>query len=178
MCAGAVGVVDLLAGGLVEHGCGGGEGEQGGAQHRGVLHRAAAAEPDPTEAVVEDRQVPVGVGGALLPGLLAFQTPLGTKHAFQGWADQFLTTAADGIQDRYIGATTPLWGGQLQAWYHEFIADRGGVDFGRESDLSYQHRLPWSPRLTALAKLARYRSDDATRTVDTYKAWLQLQYTY
>ena len=120
----------------------------------------------------------LGAGRGTGDGNRAFQTPLGTKHAFQGWADQFLTTAADGIQDRYTGATTPLWGGQLQAWYHEFTADRGGVDFGREFDLSYQYRLPRSPRLTALAKLARYRSDDATRTVDTYKAWLQLQYTY
>ena len=111
-------------------------------------------------------------------GNRAFQTPLGTKHAFQGWADQFLTTPADGLRDRYVGVTAPLLGGSLQAWYHDFIADRGNVDFGRELDLSYQHRLPWSKRLTALAKLARYRSDDATRTADTDKAWLQLQYTY
>lgn len=111
-------------------------------------------------------------------GNRAFQTPLGTKHAFQGWADQFLTTPADGIQDRHVGLTTPLLGGNLQARYHDFVADRGDADFGREFDLSYQHRLPWSNRLTALAKLARYRSDDRARTVDTDKAWLQVQYTY
>jgi len=120
----------------------------------------------------------LGAGSATATGNRAFQTPLGTRHAFQGWADQFLTTPADGLRDRYVGATAPLWGGTLQAWYHDFVADRGDADVGRELDLSYQHRLPWSPRLTALAKLARYRSDDATRTVDIDKAWLQLQYTY
>ena len=118
------------------------------------------------------------LGGANGTGNRAFQAPLGTRHAFQGWADLFLTTPADGLQDRYVGVTAPLWGGSVQAWYHDFVADRGDGDYGRELDLSYQHRLPWSSRLTALAKLARYRSDDATRTVDTDKAWLQLQYAW
>lgn len=120
----------------------------------------------------------LGAGRGNNVGNRAFQTPLGTRHAFQGWADLFLTTPADGLEDRYVGITAPLWGGSVQAWYHDFVADRGDADFGRELDLSYQHRLPWSKRLTALGKLARYRSDDATRTVDTDKAWLQVQYTY
>jgi hypothetical protein len=38
---------------------------------------------------------------------LAFQAPLGTKHAFQGWADEFLNTPTDGIEDAYLDATTP-----------------------------------------------------------------------
>ena len=111
-------------------------------------------------------------------GNRAFQTPLGTKHAFQGWADMFLTTPADGLQDRHAGLTAPLFGGTLQAWYHDFVADRGGAGLGRELDLSYAHALPWSKRLSGLVKLARYRADAAGPTVDTDKAWLQLQYTY
>ncbi|HLF12977.1 MAG TPA: alginate export family protein, partial [Gammaproteobacteria bacterium] len=35
-------------------------------------------------------------------GTTAFQTPLATMHAFQGWADKFLTTPAAGIEDRYL----------------------------------------------------------------------------
>lgn len=120
----------------------------------------------------------LGAGRGTGNGNRAFQTPLGTRHAFQGWADQFLTTPAGGIEDRYIGVTAPLWGGSVQACLHDFIADRGGADYGSELDVSYQHRLPWSPRLTVLGKLARYRSDDVAFTVDTDKAWLQLQYSH
>ena len=32
----------------------------------------------------------------------AFQTPLATLHAFQGWADVFLSTPAAGIDDKYL----------------------------------------------------------------------------
>ena len=53
------------------------------------------------------------LGGDNGSGNRAFQTPLATKHAFQGWADQFLTTPADGIEDAYLGVTAPLLGGLL-----------------------------------------------------------------
>ena len=36
------------------------------------------------------------LGGADVPNH-AFQTPLATLHAFQGWADKFLTTPAAGV---------------------------------------------------------------------------------
>lgn len=111
-------------------------------------------------------------------GNRAFQTPLGTKHAFQGWADLFLATPVDGIQDRYVGVTSPLWGGTAQAWYHDFIADRGSADYGRELDLSYAHPIPGVKGLAGLVKLASYRSDAPALTVDTDKTWVQLQYTY
>ena len=34
---------------------------------------------------------------------VGFATPLATGHKFQGWADKFLTTPGDGIEDVYIG---------------------------------------------------------------------------
>lgn len=34
-------------------------------------------------------------------GNVAFQTPLATKHAFNGWADKFLSTPATGLNDIY-----------------------------------------------------------------------------
>ncbi len=110
------------------------------------------------------------------PGNRAFQTPLATKHLFQGWADVFLTTPADGLVDRYVGAIMPLAGGTAQAWYHDFSADRGG-GYGREFDLSYAHPIPGVKGLSALVKYARYDSDDRARSVDTEKFWLQLQYS-
>ncbi|WP_024888877.1 alginate export family protein [Luteimonas huabeiensis] len=118
------------------------------------------------------------LGGGTGAGNRAFQTPLATKHAFQGWADVFLTTPADGVVDRYLGASAPLAGGTVQAWYHDFVPERGGGDYGHELDLSYARAIPGVQGLTGLLKYARYASDDRTRSVDTEKFWLQLQYAY
>ncbi|MFD3301784.1 alginate export family protein [Aquipseudomonas alcaligenes] len=118
------------------------------------------------------------LGGDNGSGNRAFQTPLATKHAFQGWADQFLTTPADGIEDAYVGVTAPLLGGTLQAWYHDFATEQGSDDYGNEIDLSYAHPIPGVKGLVGLLKYATYDSDDKARTVDTDKVWLQLQYTY
>lgn len=118
------------------------------------------------------------LGGDNGSGNRAFQTPLATRHAFQGWADQFLTTPADGIEDAYVGVTAPLLGGTLQAWYHDFATEQGSDDYGNEIDLSYAHPIPGVKGLVGLVKYATYDSDDKARTVDTDKVWLQLQYTY
>ena len=118
------------------------------------------------------------LGGDNGSGNRAFQTPLATKHAFQGWADQFLTTPADGIEDAYVGVTAPLLGGTLQAWYHDFSTEQGSDEYGNEIDLSYAHPIPGVKGLVGLLKYATYDSDDKARTVDTDKVWLQLQYTY
>ncbi|WP_237044262.1 alginate export family protein [Aquipseudomonas alcaligenes] len=118
------------------------------------------------------------LGGDNGSGNRAFQTPLATKHAFQGWADQFLTTPADGIEDAYVGVTAPLLGGTLQAWYHDFSTEQGSDEYGNEIDLSYAHPIPGVKGLVGLVKYATYDSDDKARTVDTDKVWLQLQYTY
>ncbi|HRN59377.1 MAG TPA: alginate export family protein [Chiayiivirga sp.] len=111
-------------------------------------------------------------------GNRAFQTPLATKHAFQGWADMFLTTPADGVDDRYVGVTVPLGGGNLQGWYHDFTPERGGGDYGSEFDLSYARPIPGIKGLSGLVKYASYSSDDRARTVDTDKFWVQLQYAF
>jgi hypothetical protein len=118
------------------------------------------------------------LGGDGGTGNRAFQTPLATKHAFQGWADQFLTTPADGIEDAYFGVTAPLFGGTVQAWYHDFATEQGSDDYGDEIDLSYAHPIPGVKGLVGLVKYATYDSADEARTVDTDKVWLQLQYTY
>ncbi len=125
------------------------------------------------------------LGGDGGTGNRAFQTPLATKHAFQGWADVFLTTPADGIEDAYVGVTAPLWGGQFQAWYHDFGAEQTSDSYGTEIDISYGHPIPGVPGLVGLVKYANYHADSDTpllrgnvANVDTDKFWLQLQYTY
>ncbi|WP_415755856.1 hypothetical protein [Pseudomonas leptonychotis] len=116
------------------------------------------------------------LGGDEGPGNRAFQTPLATKHAFQGWADIFLLTPANGIKDAYVGASAPLLGGTLAAWYHDFRAEKGSNQYGEEIDLSYAHPIPGVKGLVGLVKYASYDADDFA--VDTDKLWVQLQYSY
>src|SRR3546814_3361296 len=44
-------------------------------------------------------------------GVVAFQTPLATLHAFNGWADRFLSTPGNGLEDIYVGV-----GGKHGQW--------------------------------------------------------------
>ena len=116
------------------------------------------------------------LGGDEGPGNRAFQTPLATKHAFQGWADIFLLTPPDGIKDAYVGGSAPLFGGTLAAWYHDFRAERDSSQYGEEIDVSYAHAVPGVKGLVGLVKYASYDADDFV--VDTDKFWVQLQYSY
>ena len=113
-------------------------------------------------------------------GSTAFQTPLATLHAFNGWADKFLVTPANGLDDRYASVSGKFGSGRLDdklAWtvaWHDFQSDRGGFDYGREWNASLAFPLPAG--FSGLVKLADYRSDGYAR--DTRKLWLQLERTW
>src|SRR5690606_12592617 len=50
-------------------------------------------------------------------GAYGFQTPLATKHAFNGWADKFLiSTPVDGLTDTYVKVATAVAGVNLLAF--------------------------------------------------------------
>ena len=57
---------------------------------------------------------------------VALQTPLATLHAFQGWADKFLSTPTEGLEDRFVGITGQVASVKLQATWHHYQADVGG----------------------------------------------------
>lgn len=65
----------------------------------------------------------------------AFRTPLATLHAFNGWADQFLTTPGAGLDDRYLKVSAQRGPWTLEARGHLFSAADGGDDYGQELDL-------------------------------------------
>jgi hypothetical protein len=108
-------------------------------------------------------------GDATRPGRM-FRTPLATLHAFQGWADKFLTTPAQGIEDTYFGVTGKVAGIDLQAYWHDFGAEAVSRDYGTELNLSAGYKF--ATRYEVLAKFADYRSDGFAR--DARKYWLQL----
>jgi hypothetical protein len=100
----------------------------------------------------------------------AFRTPLATLHAFNGWADQFLTTPDAGLDDLYVAvkATHGDWVGELRA--HRFRAEDGSDEYGREADLRIGYRF--GPHLLVDLFAAAFDADDVYE--DVTKAWLMV----
>lgn len=126
----------------------------------------------------------IGVGQETLEGNgeVGFATPLATLHRFQGWADKFLTTPANGIDDHYVsvGMTRKGLGGfqtvAASAVYHEFQTERLAIDLGSELDLQLQVR--WRG-LAAAIKYTRYEAREARTPIeyrDTKKFWIVVEY--
>ena len=126
----------------------------------------------------------LGVGYELLGAdkgvaFTSFQTPLATLHKFQGWADKFLTTPANGVQDYYAQAgyglkkVAGLDAINALVVYHRFDSDRLDQHYGNEWDASLTAK---KGRWAATAKLASYDADDFA--TDTRKLWLQLEWIY
>ena len=104
---------------------------------------------------------------------VGFKTPLATLHKFQGWADKFLTTPADGIEDFYIGVAGDLGPVKLVATWHDFQAEQGSADFGSELDLAatWPVNETWNLQL----KYANFSADNSAPYEDTQKLWLTVQ---
>lgn len=112
-------------------------------------------------------------------GQHALQTPLASLHLFNGWADKFLSTPANGLDDRYLGAAGNLGSMGRSTWtwaleWHDYRADHGTQRYGSEVNASLG--FPLLDRLTGLVKVADYRSQDFG--ADTRKLWLQLEWIY
>jgi hypothetical protein len=113
-------------------------------------------------------------------GTAAFSTPLATLHAFQGWADKFLTTPASGITDGFLRfAYKPAMNGPFDAVdfaavYHVFNADFGTASYGDEFDVSIAAR---AARMTLTLKYATYTAESAPYT-DTDKLWFSMDYAF
>jgi hypothetical protein len=109
-------------------------------------------------------------------GRIGFQTPLATKHKFNGWTDIFLNTPANGLTDLYLSSNLNILDqGKLGTEYHHYRSDEHSLDYGQEYAVSFSHPLPLKG-LAALAKFSSYQAEDYG--VNTDKFWLQLDYKY
>jgi len=119
------------------------------------------------------------LGASSGAALTSFQTPIATVFKFQGWADKFITTPADGVRDLYVSAgygwkkVGPADAITLQAVYHRFSSDRLARLYGDEMDLlaSVKHG-----RTTLSARYADYWAKGFA--TDTRKFWLQADWVY
>jgi len=106
------------------------------------------------------------------PGKGSFNTPLATLHAWNGWADMFLKTPANGLEDFYLTIAYKTGGWKLAAIYHDFSADTGGAHYGNELDLVASWKSSWK-QVFAL-KAAMYDADEYARDVSklwAYTSW-------
>jgi hypothetical protein len=104
---------------------------------------------------------------------VGFSTPLANGHAYQGWADKFLATPGDGLQDVWLSLEGNVGPVALMARYHDFRAESSGTGFGSELDL--QARWVVNEWLTATAKAAVFDSASSERYPDTHKVWLMFE---
>jgi len=123
-----------------------------------------------------DREELSSNGEALGANRYAFQTPLATGHLFQGWADHFLLTPKEGMEDTFVTVGGKLFNVQLLGEYHWFDSDRNfrttgngaafsgftGDKYGEELDLmaAYSYDKNWSGKL----EYFRFREDDCYTT--------------
>jgi Alginate export len=133
-----------------------------------------------------------GDGGELVSGCCdgrvarAFQTPLGTNHAFQGWADRFLITPADGIEDLFVTLNVKVLGANFLAMWHHFSANNGDYDYGTEWDLVLER--PIANHFLVGVKYAYYdaagdalnqaRNSISGQAFDLEKAWAYVQFKF
>lgn len=117
-------------------------------------------------------------------GTVGFSTPLATLHAFDGWADLFLTTPKDGIDDLHaklayickdafgIATLSP------QIIYHAFTADRTKADIGHEWDLALT--AAFDNHFSVDASYADYQGAGVGRGgfKDKTITWLTASYKY
>jgi len=133
------------------------------------------------QAMVASGPLSGGVGFEVLEGdgSVGFATPLATLHAFQGWADVFLTTPANGVRDVYgrIGYAFDVGGRRLSTnlVYHDFTSDNGDINYGSEFDAVAS--LALTDHVALQLKAARFNGANGG-PADRDKVWLAITVSY
>ena len=110
-------------------------------------------------------------------GTYAFQTPLGTNHLFQGWADKFLVTPVEGVRDIQATIDKSFYGVKFLFAYHNFTESSGSGKYGNEYDFLISKHFGRHYQL--LAKYAYYDASNSQAAINagveknTQKLWLQ-----
>jgi len=117
-------------------------------------------------------------------GAVSFRTPLATGHAFQGWADRFLVTPRDGIEDLYFTLGTAVAGFNLMLVYHDLSSDHDSYDYGAELDIQLTRKF--GKHFTLGLKYSDYDADrnplniarNGNIALDARKFWTWLEFRY
>ena len=126
------------------------------------------------EAAYKAKRWGVGANVELLggDGLYGFQRPLATLHAYNGWADRFLDTPAEGLEDMYLTGNVKLGDYNLAGQLHRFKSDMGSIHFGDELGLAVSHKC--TDRVDVILKFAQHNAKDVG--VDVQKVWFSVRF--
>ena len=135
------------------------------------------------EVTASYKQFGLGAGMEVLDGNGAkgFTTPLATLHKFQGWADKFLATPANGIEDTYVNVVANLKAlGGLDTLgvvlsYHDYEAEQVSADYGSEWNASIAAKLK---KVSFMLKYADYQQGVLASARDTEKFWMQVEFVW
>lgn len=105
-------------------------------------------------------------------GRVAFQTPFATLHAFNGFADMFLTTPTNGLREQAVQLAFPVLKAKATLSWHHFNSDYADIHYGNEVDASLAYEL--NSQWQILGKVAFYQADKYQ--ADTTKYWLMLSF--
>ena len=135
------------------------------------------------ELVATYKQFNLGYGVEFLEGngVKGFTTPLATLHKFNGWADKFLATPANGLEDKYLTGGVTLKGVgmldtlSLSAQYHDYEAERLNLDYGDELNISLAAKYK---RMNFMLKFADFQQGVLPAARDTQKVWGQMEFVW
>lgn len=144
-----------------------------GLNPRNFSHDYLLLEPGVT---VGDVTIKLGLERLEGDGVTALQTPLATLHAFNGWADKFLSTPANGLRDIYtdisvkLPVATGIKGAAIRVQYHDYRSTSGKIAYGGEWGVLVG--APINKWLSTTLKFAHYNAD--RYATNTTKFWLAL----
>ena len=101
----------------------------------------------------------------------AFRTPLAALHKFNGWADAFVVTPDEGLDDAYLSVRSTYGATTMTATLHRFDAQSGGRRLGNEIDLAVTYGF--TNAIRGLVKYAHY-DGGATGRADRDKLWFMV----
>lgn len=117
-------------------------------------------------------------------GVAAFQTPLASLHAFNGFADRFLRTPRDGLRDTSIGLTQHHGRYRLMVRAHRFESTVRDYRYGTEVDVVASVAMPQNHKLLLkwadfhAARNSQVSARAATQSFDVSKLWLQWEWKW
>jgi hypothetical protein len=98
-----------------------------------------------------------------------FRTPLATLHKFNGWADKFLGTPTNGLEDTYLSLAWKKQALLVSAIYHDFNPREGSGSYGEEIDLLLTWKSPASVQFGL--KAALYDAGGFSSNTDKLMFW-------
>lgn len=106
---------------------------------------------------------------------VGYKFPLATLHKFNGYADRFVNTPAEGLGDLYATVGTTVGPGiKLALTYHHFWDDGLDLSFGNEIDVVVSKAV--TKQVTVLAKGAMFEGENGQPDVN--RAILEVDIVY